>query len=164
MPISRWILLLALLLVGISGSAPAGDEQPADPKVLPVAEFDLADFKDSVVLVDFWASWCEPCHQALPWLNDMQEKYEEQGLQIVMVNLDRDPKAPAKMMSEIDARIRNYLDPEGELAARYELEGMPSSFLFDRSGKLLSSHVGFLKAEGPKREKALVAALENEAK
>ena len=79
-----------------------------------------------------------------------------------MVNLDKDPKAAAKMATEIDPGIRQFLDPAGELAAQYKLEGMPSSFLYDRSGKLLSTHVGFLKADGPKREMALEAVLESE--
>ena len=155
-------LLLVLLLVVIAGAVQALDEPPDAPGPLPIAEFQLADFQGRVVLVDFWASWCEPCRQALPWLNAMQKKYGDQGLQVVMVNLDRDPAAAAKMAADIDAGIRQFLDPAGELATRYELEGMPSSFLYDRSGELISNHVGFLKADGPKREKAIGAALERE--
>ena len=155
-------LLLVLLLVVIAGAVQALDEPPDAPGPLPIAEFQLADFQGRVVLVDFWASWCEPCRQALPWLNAMQKKYGDQGLQVVMVNLDRDPAAAAKMAADIDAGIRQFLDPAGELATRYELEGMPSSFLYDRSGELISNHVGFLKADGPKREKSIGAALERE--
>jgi thiol-disulfide isomerase/thioredoxin len=155
-------LLLALLPLVIVGAAQAQDEPAAKPVPLPVAEFQLTEFQGSVVLVDFWASWCEPCRHALPWLNAVQMKYGDQGLQVVMVNLDRDPGAAAKMAADIDAGIRQFLDPTGELATRYELEGMPSSFLYDRSGKLISNHVGFLKADGPKREKAIGAALERE--
>ncbi len=155
-------LLLALLLVVITTAAQAQDEPAAQGVALPVAEFQLADFKDSIVLVDFWASWCEPCRHALPWLNAMQRKYADQGLQVVMVNLDRDPDAASRMAADIDAGIRQFLDPAGELAASYELEGMPSTFLYDRVGELISSHVGFLKSDGPKREKAIGAALESE--
>ena len=156
------LLLLALLLLAIAGAGQAQDEPASAPGPLPIAEFQLADFQGRVVLVDFWASWCEPCRQALPWLNAMQKKYGDQGLQVVMVNLDRDPAAAAKMAADIDAGIRQFLDPAGELATRYELEGMPSSFLYDRSGELISNHVGFLKADGPKREKSIGAALERE--
>lgn len=155
-------LLPVILLACISGTAGANDEPVAASGPLPVAEFDLADFKGRVVLVDFWASWCVPCRHSLPWLNAMQQKYGEQGLQVVMVNLDRDAAAAAKMGADINAGIRQFLDPAGDLATRYELEGMPSSFMYDRSGDLISNHVGFLKADGPKREQAIAAALEGE--
>ena len=157
-------LLMPLLLVVIAGTVQAQDEPTADPGPMPVAEFQLKDFKGDVVLVDFWASWCVPCRHSLPWLNAMQRKYGEQGLQVVMVNLDKDPAAAAKMGAGIDAGIRQYLDPTGDLATRYELEGMPSSFLYDRDGELISSHIGFLKADGAKREKAVLAVLESEKK
>jgi len=155
-------LLRALLLLVIAGAAKAQDKPVAEPMPLSVVEFQLADFQGSVVLVDFWASWCEPCRHALPWLNAMQRKYADQGLQVVMVNLDRDSDAASRMAADIDAGIRQFLDPAGELAASYELEGMPSTFLYDRAGELISSHVGFLKSDGPKREKAIGAALESE--
>ena len=105
-----------------------------------------------------------PCRHSLPWLNAMQQKFGDQGLQVVMVNLDRDSAAAAKMGAGIDADIRQFLDPAGDLATRYDLEGMPSSFLYDRSGELISSHVGFLKAEGSEREQSIEAALEREKK
>lgn len=162
MPLRHKFLFSGLLLAVFAGIALANDEPISVPGPLSAAEFELSDFEGQIVLVDFWASWCKPCAQALPWLNAMQVKYRDLGLQVVMINLDKDPKAAAKMAAEIDPSIRQYLDPAGELAARYKLEGMPSSFLYDRSGELLSSHVGFLKADGPKREKALVTVLKSE--
>ena len=156
------IILPAMLFVCCAGMVHADDEQVPAFGPLPISEFELTDFHGSVVLMDFWASWCKPCAQALPWLNAMQLKYKEKGLQVVMINLDKDAKAAAKISSEIDPGIRQFLDPAGELAAQYKLEGMPSSFLYDRSGELLSRHVGFLKADGPKREKAIEEALESE--
>ena len=156
------ILLPVLLLMGIGCGASAMDEPAAvtDPK--PAAEFRLAEFEGKVILVDFWASWCKPCRLSLPWLNEMQRMYGDQGLQVVMVNLDKDPAAASEMAAEIDSGIRQFLDPAGEMATRYELEGMPSSYLYDRSGELISAHVGFLKADGPKREKSILTALESE--
>ncbi len=123
-------------------------------------EFELENFAGSVVLVDFWASWCVPCQYSLPWLNAMQEKYGDQGLQVVTINLDRKPAAAAKMAGNLAEGIRQFGDPEGELAARYELEGMPSSYLYDREGQLITSHVGFLKADSDKHEAEIEHALE----
>ncbi len=153
---------LALLVACLANAAIAADNGLIEPE--QVANFQLSDFKDQVVLVDFWASWCAPCRDSLPWLNAMQQKHGTQGLQVVMVNLDRDAAAAAKMGAAIDVGIRQYLDPEGELAAKYELEGMPNSYLYDRSGKLISRHVGFLKADQAKREKGIVSVLERKPK
>ena len=164
MHLNHRILLLALLLAGIAGAIQAQEEPATVPDPLPVADFQLADFQGRIVLVDFWASWCEPCRHSLPWLNTMQQKYGEQGLQVVMVNLDRDAEAAAKMATDIGGGIKQFLDPAGELAARYDLEGMPSSFLYDRSGELIAADVGFLRADGTRREKAIEAALKEEGK
>ena len=155
-------LLPAALLALVVGTALAGDDPVADPGPLPAAQFNISEFKGHVVLVDFWASWCEPCKASLPWLNTMQQKYGAKGLQVIMINLDKNVTAAEKMSGDIDDGIRQFLDPEGELATRFELEGMPSTFLYDRSGKLISSHVGFLKADGLKREQGIVTALEKE--
>jgi len=153
------ILLLGLLIAGGVAPACAADDQPTASQARPVADFQIDQFQGSVVLVDFWASWCAPCRDSLPWLNAMQRKYIDQGLQVVLVNLDQDAAAAAKMEAGIVAGIRQFRDPDGELAATYELEGMPSSYLYDRSGVLLASEVGFLKSQRQEREQAIVAAL-----
>ena len=150
--------IVLVLLVSLAANIAVADNTEVVPK--PVSEFDLADYPNQVVLVDFWASWCAPCRQSLPWLNTMQKKYGAQGLRVVMVNLDKNAAAARKMAADIEPGIRQFLDPEGTLAAQYELEGMPSSYLYDRDGKLIASHLGFLKADGASREKAVVQALE----
>jgi len=148
--------LILLVMIGVLGTAQAADKRPAPQ---PASEFDLAQFKGQVVLVDFWASWCGPCRKSLPWLNLMQEKYGAQGLQIVTINLDKKPAAARKMSAEMIPAIRQFSDPEGTLAAHYELEGMPSSFLFDRAGKQLAVHLGFVDSEKNEREQEVQAAL-----
>ena len=154
------VLFLLLLMLTFTAAGP-GLAQPTGPVPVPADQFNLEQYRGKVVFLDFWASWCKPCRQSLPWLNSMQQRYGEGGLQVVTVNLDKDPEAAADMAAGIDAAILQYLDPEGEMAARLELEGMPSSFLYDRSGELVDRHVGFLKADGPQREKAVLAVLES---
>jgi thiol-disulfide isomerase/thioredoxin len=153
------MMLVAGVLLAAVGTAAAQDDAKAGAGPRPIAEYQLADFEGQVVLVDFWASWCKPCRYSLPWLNAMQQKYGSAGLQVVMINLDRDSAAAAELAATITPDIVQFQDPAGIAAARHELEGMPSSFVYDRSGALISRHVGFLKSEQEVREEALAVAL-----
>ena len=72
MPLRHKFLISGLLLAIFAGIALAKDEPVSHPGPLSAAEFELSDFEGQIVLVDFWASWCKPCAQALPWLNAMQ--------------------------------------------------------------------------------------------
>lgn len=118
-------------------------------------ELNLQQYQGRVVVVDFWASWCVPCRQSFPWLNQMQQKYGDSGLVIVGVNVDRDRAEAKQFLSEVPASFNTVYDPEGKLATQYQLLGMPSSLVFDVSGKLVETHVGFKLAERDKRETAI---------
>lgn len=159
--VRKQITVMALALI-VAGAAWAGDDSGPAPKegeVLAAAGFDLADYAGQVVLVDFWASWCKPCKESMPWLGEMQRKYGPEGLQVVAVNLDRKLDTAGAMLAAMEPGIIVVSDPEGELADRYELQGMPSSFVYDRGGDLAASHVGFLASECGKKEAELAELL-----
>jgi cytochrome c biogenesis protein CcmG, thiol:disulfide interchange protein DsbE len=115
----------------------------------------LDRYRGKVVLVDFWASWCVPCRQSVPWLNEMQAKYAERGLIIVGVNVDRTAEDAARFLREVPARFDVIYDPAGTLAARYDVPGMPSSYFFDTNGKLIAKHIGFRSGDRATREAEL---------
>ncbi len=110
-------------------------------------ELNLEQYRDQVVYVDFWASWCIPCKKSFPWMNKMHEKYKDQGLKIIAVNVDENSADADEFLADTPAKFTILRDPEGELAGQYELVGMPTSLLFDTEGKLVSRHVGFKKSE-----------------
>lgn len=116
---------------------------------------DLERFRGKVVVVDFWASWCKPCRDSFPWLNAMQAKYREQGLVVIGVNVDRAREDAARFLREVPAQFEILYDPAGAIAARYEVPGMPSSFVFGPTGKLLNQHIGFRLAAREEREAEL---------
>tara|TARA_R110002012_G_scaffold98322_2_gene235934 strand:- start:554 stop:1072 length:519 start_codon:yes stop_codon:yes gene_type:complete len=120
----------------------------------------LSDLKGKVVYVDFWASWCKPCRQSFPWMNDMQHKYAEQGLVVVAVNLDTEPQLVTAFLQKIPANFPIVLDPEAEIAQRYDLIGMPSSYLVARDGSIRFSHKGFFNAKVSAYEQQLVTLLQ----
>jgi thiol-disulfide isomerase/thioredoxin len=159
---------LGLLLVSVlgTGALGAGREVQAAPPVdlMPAAEFDLAAYRGEVVVLDFWASWCKPCRKALPWLSGLQARWGEDGLVTVAVNLDRDAEKAREMLArlELDPGVVLLHDPRGELAEAYELQGMPSTFVFGRDGELRSSHLGFRESEAEARAGEIEALLEEE--
>ncbi len=115
---------------------------------------DLAQHRGKIVLLDFWASWCEPCRHSFPWLNEMQTKYGDR-LVVIGVNVDHERRDAERFLAEVPAHFQVIYDPAGELATRYEVMGMPSSYLFDTSGTLVDKHIGFRKAARAEREAEL---------
>ena len=115
---------------------------------------DLAQHRGKVVLVDFWASWCEPCRHSFPWLNEMQAKYGDR-LVVIGVNVDRQRADAERFLAQVPAQFEVIYDPNGALASRYDVMGMPSSFVFDTSGTLVDQHIGFRKSQRVEREEQL---------
>jgi len=108
-----------------------------------IDQFDLGEYHGKVVYLDFWASWCKPCRKSFPWMNDMIGRYPEQEFKIVTINLDRDPEAMHEFLARVPARFDIYHDPAGTLAEKFQLQGMPTSYLIDKSGQVVSRHIGF---------------------
>jgi cytochrome c biogenesis protein CcmG/thiol:disulfide interchange protein DsbE len=133
------------------------------PDVASAAEdFHLADYEGKVVVLDFWASWCVPCRRSFPWMNEMQQKYADDGLIVVAVNLDNDATDAAEFLREYPADFRVVYDTDKTMARKYEVQAMPSSFLIGRDGKQIDSHLGFKVKQQPEYEAAIRAALEQD--
>lgn len=120
---------------------------------------DLKEYKNKVVYLDFWASWCGPCRKSFPWLNKMQEKYKTRGLVVIGINLDRDIKVAEQFLTKIPAQFLLFSDPTGALGKEYKLQGMPSSYIFNGNGELSDKHIGFTKSKVDEYEKNIVKLL-----
>ena len=144
-------LLLSLALACFALGAAAADT--ADP-------LDLARFRGKVVLVDFWASWCEPCRHSFPWLNAMQAKYGDRGLVVIGVNVDRNRADADRFLYEVPATFQVVYDPAGALATRFDLPGMPASYIIGRTGDVVAHHIGFRSGLSADREAELKQLLE----
>jgi thiol-disulfide isomerase/thioredoxin len=120
---------------------------------------DLTEFRGKVVVLDFWASWCVPCRRSFPWMNSMVEKYEDDGLVIIGVNMDSDPAESAAFLQKYPARFRIVNDSEGILARQYDVIAMPSSYVFDRKGQLVTRHLGFKVKRQDEYEAVVVETL-----
>ena len=103
----------------------------------------VEDLNGKIIYLDFWASWCAPCRESFPWMNMLHKKYADRGLVVIAVNLDENQQDAQQFLKELPAEFQVIYDPEGELAEIYNVQGMPSSYLFNRNGKLVSTHIGF---------------------
>jgi len=144
----KTVLLSAALLMLLTGPPSHADD-----------ELDLAAFEGQVVVLDFWASWCVPCRRSFPWWNTMQAKYADQGLVIIGVNLDNDLDSAAAFLEEYPAEFRIHYDKQKELAKRYGVQAMPSSYVLGRDGEIFKKHFGFKVRQQDEFEALLVSAL-----
>ena len=103
----------------------------------------LSSFKGKAVVIDFWATWCEPCKIEMPWLVDLQKKYGPQGLQVLGVAMD---DADEQTIQEFARKMGvNYPVLKGTEAVADSyggLDGLPAAFFLDRSGKIVDVAVG----------------------
>ena len=105
-------------------------------------KLELSSYRGKVVILDFWATWCEPCRTEIPRFVDLQNKYREQGLQIIGISLDDDPKPVRGFYQQFKM---NYPVAIGDanLAERYGgILGLPVNFVLDREGRIHAKHVG----------------------
>ena len=115
---------------------PAPALEGADTQGKPL---DLAQYKGKVVLIDFWATWCQPCIVAMPGLIETYKTYNKSGFEIIGISLDQDKDALARFLKSQPLPWRIVSDGKGWLspnARKYEVSGIPATFLVDRDGKI----------------------------
>jgi thiol-disulfide isomerase/thioredoxin len=152
--ILKFILFATLLLVS---KATLAEISVAPAIHLPAirGELDLSKLKGKVVYLDFWASWCKPCQKSFPWMHQMKSAYGSRGLEVVAVNLDRDRALADSFLKQMDVNFVVAFDEAGKSATEYQLQGMPSSYLIGRDGKIYASHIGFREEDRGKLESAI---------
>ena len=138
--------VVALGLVGASNVSAEGS-------------LDLTQYRGKVVVLDFWASWCAPCRRSFPWWNKMHAKYADEGLVIIGVNLDNDPESALAFLEEYPADFNIYYDTNKELAKKFGVQAMPSSYIVGRDGEIYAKHFGFKVKKQDEYEAVIVDAL-----
>src|ERR1700722_10218114 len=100
------------------------------------APLDLGALRGRVIYLDFWASWCGPCRQSFPWMEAMRKAHQSQGLTIIAVNVDHDRVDAERFLKLFGGGFEVRFDPDGSLAQRFKVKGMPTSVIIDRGGKV----------------------------
>ncbi len=140
------LLTLVALLLPVTPSFALSTGEPVANLTIPTQEggsVDITALHGKVVYLDFWASWCIPCRQSFPFMNQLHQKYGAQGLEIVAVNRDNVGAVIRAFLARHHPTFTIGLDPEGTLANQLGVSSLPTSFLIDRAGRVRHIHVGF---------------------
>ncbi len=121
---------------GIGSEAPDFTLKTKDGK-----EVKLSSFRGKYVIIDFWASWCQPCRHENPNSVKVYKKYNSKGFEILGVSLDKDRDAWIKAVKEDGLTWVQVIDPDGNVANRYSVNSIPSTFLLDKEGKIVAKNL-----------------------
>jgi thiol-disulfide isomerase/thioredoxin len=133
-----------------SGASPEDAAAASRPLAFQVKHYpggeayDIASDRGSVVLLDVWATWCEPCRDALPTYEALSQEYGKRGLKVYALNVDEDPRAIPPFVQETKVAVPILLDANAQVAERMlKVRLMPTTFLIDRAGVVRHVHEGF---------------------
>jgi thiol-disulfide isomerase/thioredoxin len=119
----------------------------------------LEDYRGKVVYLEFWASWCAPCRQSLPWLERLHREHGAAGLEAIAINVDAKPADALAFLKRHPVGFPVVGDAKGTIAALYNVQDMPSSYLIDRNGLLRTTYLGFNRGDTKTRRQAIAALL-----
>jgi len=148
--------VLLLLFFGIVLFFGCGSKKEANQKApdfslqdLKGNTFTLSQHRGKIILLDFWATWCQPCRMAIPELVDLQRKYKDQGLMVVGVSMDDLQQVSDRDLTAFMEKFKmNYtvLRADTQVARQYFVSGqmsLPTMFIINRDGEIVDMHVGF---------------------
>lgn len=161
--------VLALTLFIFAGCAEAGTPRaeigaPAPEYVAETLDGDsvrLADLQGRVVLLNVWATWCPPCREEIPALQEIHERFSPQGFEVLGVSIDgrSERENVRRFMSEMKVTYPLWHDADDLISNRFQIIGMPTTFLIGRNGKILWRHIGPVTADDPLLHEAVERAL-----
>ena len=103
----------------------------------------LSEYRGDVVMINFWATWCGPCRQEMPLLDELYARYQRVGFNLLGVNIDDDSQRAMRMVDELGIRFPILFDERKEVSELYNVEAMPATILVDREGNVRYVHHGY---------------------
>ena len=130
----------------LSRGIPTGTPAPAFTlDLLDGGEFDLAQQKEkNIVILDFWATWCGPCANAMPVLAQVAREYRSRGVRLYSVNLQENPQVIRLFLKRHRLNLDVALDRDGEVGKLYGADSIPETVVIGKDGRVQAVHVGFL--------------------
>ena len=137
---------MAAMLASSPVSADITSDGPAPDFVLKSDNGEnlrLSEFRGEVVMINFWASWCGPCRQEMPLLDELYAQYQPMGFTILGVNVEEDSTKARKMLGDSPVNFPVLFDNDSEVSKLYNVVAMPSTVLVDRNGNVRYLHQGY---------------------
>lgn len=123
----------------------------------------LAELKGQVVMINFWASWCGPCRQEFPALDQIYAKYKPMGFTLVAINVETEKADAEKFLSATPASFPILFDPDNKVSGSYGVSAMPTTILVDRQGRVRWLHRAYKPGDEAKYIEQIRAALREPA-
>ena len=153
--ISIFFFATTLLTVGYVAALEQGSRAPAIEGEALSGSFNMRATRGKVVVVDFWASWCEPCGEAMPALDRLYKQYKDHGLVVVGVNVDRNEGNARQFLRRTRVSFPQIHDANHSLADRYSPPTMPSTYIIDRRGVVRHVHAGYRDGDARQLERQI---------
>jgi len=160
--IARFLFLL-ILYTGFAGNVMAEVAQDAAPdftlKSQKNGNLKLSELRGKVVLINFWASWCGPCRQEMPVLDELYRHYRSLDFTILGVNVEQNSDDAKSLLKDVPVTFPILFDTENKISKLYDVKGMPSTVLVDRDGNIRYVHMGYqpgVEAEYQTQIRALI--------
>ncbi len=119
----------------------------------------LSEYRGQVVMLNFWATWCGPCRQEMPHLNELSSKYERLGFTLMGINIDEDPQRANNMVDKLLVGYPVLYDQSKAISKLYQVDAMPTTLLIDRDGRVRYVHRGYKKEYLPLYDEQIRALL-----
>ncbi len=137
------MILLAVQLTSASAESITGPAPDFTLKNTAGQAVQLKSLQGEVVMLNFWASWCGPCRQEMPLLDELYHQYKALGFTILGINVEEDPAKARELLQQVPVNFPVLFDSTNTITERYRIVAMPSTILIDRSGNMRFLHLGY---------------------
>jgi len=121
----------------------------------------LSDFKGRIVILNFWATWCPPCRAEMPSMENLYQRFRDQGLEILAVDIGEDENTIRRFINNNKYTFPVLLDTNKRISNSYGIEAIPTTYILDREGKIIARVVGSISWDSAQAIAAFDALLNN---
>ncbi len=140
------IAAMALMLLGKQVPPPLVSGVSAPRFELPLLDaghsLGLAQFRDHIVLLNFWATWCKPCEDEMPAMQRLYDKLRDEPFELLAISVDDDLEELRSFQKRLGVTFPILLDPSQAVTRQYQTTGFPESILVDRDGRVVERYIG----------------------